>query len=86
MGRDNVLVVRQRDGSVRAPLNTCAHSGNAVCRADEGNAKGFLCTYHGWSYGIDEHGQLWTHHSWAQWMKGLDWAELRVTTTPPDVI
>ena len=55
MGRDNVLVVRQRDGGVRALLNTCAHRGNAVCRADEGNAKGFLCTYHGWSYGIDGH-------------------------------
>ena len=53
MGRDNVLVVRQKDGSIRAMLNTCAHRGNAVCRADEGNAKGFLCTYHGWSYGID---------------------------------
>src|SRR5262249_13337473 len=53
MGRDNVLVVRQKDGGIRAMLNTCAHRGNAVCRADEGNAKGFLCTYHGWSYGID---------------------------------
>ncbi|HXW84408.1 MAG TPA: Rieske 2Fe-2S domain-containing protein [Candidatus Binataceae bacterium] len=53
MGRDNVLVVRQKDGTVRAMLNTCAHRGNAVCRAEEGNAKSFLCTYHGWSYGID---------------------------------
>jgi phenylpropionate dioxygenase-like ring-hydroxylating dioxygenase large terminal subunit len=53
MGRDNVLVVRQKDGSVRAVLNTCAHRGNAVCRAEEGNARSFLCTYHGWSYGID---------------------------------
>jgi phenylpropionate dioxygenase-like ring-hydroxylating dioxygenase large terminal subunit len=53
MGRDNVLVVRQKDGSVKGLLNTCAHRGNAVCRAEEGNAKGFLCTYHGWSYGID---------------------------------
>ncbi|MBV8138183.1 MAG: Rieske 2Fe-2S domain-containing protein [Deltaproteobacteria bacterium] len=53
MGRDNVLVVRQRDGSIRAMLNTCAHRGNAVCRAEEGNARSFLCTYHGWSYGID---------------------------------
>jgi 3-phenylpropionate/trans-cinnamate dioxygenase alpha subunit len=51
MGGDNVLVVRQTDGSIRAMLNTRAHRGNAVCRADEGNAKGFLCTYHGWSYG-----------------------------------
>lgn len=53
MGRDNVLVVRQKDDTVRALLNTCAHRGNAVCRAEEGNAKSFLCTYHGWSYGID---------------------------------
>ena len=56
MGRDNVLVVRQKDRSIKAMLNTCAHRGNAVCRAEEGNAKSFLCTYHGWSYGID--GQL----------------------------
>ena len=53
MGRDNVLVVRQKDGSVRALLNTCPHRGNAVCRAEEGNAKSFLCTYHGWSFGTD---------------------------------
>ena len=53
MGRDNVLVVRQKDGSIKAMLNTCSHRGNAVCRAEEGNARSFLCTYHGWSYGID---------------------------------
>jgi 3-phenylpropionate/trans-cinnamate dioxygenase alpha subunit len=53
MGRDNVLVVRQKDGTIKAMLNTCVHRGNAVCRADEGSAQGFLCTYHGWSYGID---------------------------------
>ena len=53
IGRDNVLVVRQKDGSIKGLLNTCLHRGNAVCRAEEGNAKGFLCTYHGWSYGID---------------------------------
>ena len=53
MGRDNVLVIRQKDGSIRAVLNSCAHRGNAVCRAEEGNARSFLCTYHGWSYGID---------------------------------
>jgi len=53
MGRDNVLVVRQKDRSIKAMLNTCAHRGNAVCRAEEGNAKSFLCTYHGWSYGLD---------------------------------
>lgn len=53
MGRDNVLVVRQKDGSIKAMLNSCTHRGNAVCRAEEGNARSFLCTYHGWSFGID---------------------------------
>ena len=53
MGRDNVLVVRQKDGSIRALINSCPHRGNAVCRAEEGNARSFMCTYHGWSFGID---------------------------------
>ncbi len=53
MGEDPILVVRQKDGSVGAYLNSCRHRGMKVCRADFGNTKGFTCTYHGWSYGID---------------------------------
>ncbi len=53
MGRDNVLVVRQKDGSIKGLINSCTHRGNAVCRAEEGNARSFLCTYHGWSFSID---------------------------------
>ncbi|MDE8649309.1 Rieske 2Fe-2S domain-containing protein [Rhodococcus qingshengii] len=53
MGRDNVLAVRQKDGSIKAFLNTCSHRGNAVCRAEEGNVKNFMCTYHGWTFGLD---------------------------------
>jgi nitrite reductase/ring-hydroxylating ferredoxin subunit len=52
IGRDNVLTVRQKDGTIKALLNTCAHRGNAVCRAEEGNTKAFMCTYHGWSYDL----------------------------------
>jgi 3-phenylpropionate/trans-cinnamate dioxygenase alpha subunit len=52
MGKDNVLVVRQKDGSLKALLNTCTHRGNAVCRAEEGNTKNFMCTYHGWTFAI----------------------------------
>ncbi|MGY1806965.1 aromatic ring-hydroxylating dioxygenase subunit alpha [Blastococcus sp. SYSU D00669] len=50
MGEDPVLVVRQRDGSVRAFLNQCRHRGMRICRADLGNTKMFTCTYHGWTY------------------------------------
>ena len=53
MGEDPVLLCRGGDGTVRAFLNMCRHRGNRVCRADRGNAKSFMCTYHGWSYGND---------------------------------
>lgn len=50
IGEDPVLIVRQADGSIRAFLNVCRHRGMKVCRADEGNARSFTCTYHGWTY------------------------------------
>jgi 3-phenylpropionate/trans-cinnamate dioxygenase alpha subunit len=53
MGEDPVLVVRQGDGSVRAFLNQCRHRGMRICRSDEGTAKAFTCTYHGWAYDLE---------------------------------
>lgn len=53
MGEDEVLVVRQKDSSVKAFLNTCTHRGNRICKADQGNVRSFVCNYHGWSFGID---------------------------------
>jgi 3-phenylpropionate/trans-cinnamate dioxygenase alpha subunit len=58
MGADPVLVVRQRDGSIRAMLNACTHRGMGICRADVGNAKVFVCPFHGWTY--DSSGELRT--------------------------
>lgn len=53
MGEDEVLVVRQKDKSIKAFLNTCTHRGNRICKADNGNARRFVCNYHGWSFGTD---------------------------------
>jgi 3-phenylpropionate/trans-cinnamate dioxygenase alpha subunit len=53
MGEDPVLVVRQRDGSVKAFLNQCRHRGMRICRADEGVSRTFTCTYHGWAYDLE---------------------------------
>jgi len=50
IGEDPVLVVRQADGTIRGFLNVCRHRGMKVCRADEGNAPNFTCSYHGWTY------------------------------------
>jgi phenylpropionate dioxygenase-like ring-hydroxylating dioxygenase large terminal subunit len=47
-----VLVVRQKDGTIRAMVNSRTHRGNAVYRAEEGNARNFMCTYHGWTFDL----------------------------------
>jgi phenylpropionate dioxygenase-like ring-hydroxylating dioxygenase large terminal subunit len=53
IGEDQVIVVRDEDGAVQVLLNTCRHRGNALCRAELGNARSFVCSYHGWNYGLD---------------------------------
>jgi len=53
IGEDQVIVVRDEDGGVNVLLNTCRHRGNALCRAEQGHAKSFVCSYHGWNYGLD---------------------------------
>lgn len=58
MGEDQVLVVRAQDGAVRVFLNQCRHRGMKICRAENGNARAFTCTYHGWTY--DLQGRLQT--------------------------
>src|SRR5262245_10262522 len=54
VGRESVLVVRDRDGKARAFYNVCRHRGSQLCSADEGRLKGAItCPYHAWSYGLD---------------------------------
>ena len=53
MGEDEVIVVRQRDNSIKAFLNACRHRGAQVCSAEVGSARNFSCNFHGWTYGID---------------------------------
>lgn len=53
MGEDEVIVIRQRDSSIKAFLNACRHRGAQVCPAEGGTARNFTCNYHGWTYGID---------------------------------
>ncbi|MEO7403729.1 MAG: aromatic ring-hydroxylating dioxygenase subunit alpha [Burkholderiales bacterium] len=51
-----IIFSRDESNRVRVFLNSCRHRGAVVCREAEGNAKGFTCFYHGWSY--DRDGQL----------------------------
>src|SRR5712691_7703544 len=52
IGEDRVIVVSNKYGQAQVLLNTCRHRGNAICRAEEGHATSFMCTYHGWTYDL----------------------------------
>ncbi len=47
-----ILVVRGKDGQVRAFRNACRHRGAEVAQGI-GNARAFACPYHGWTYALD---------------------------------
>ncbi|MBM3485353.1 MAG: Rieske 2Fe-2S domain-containing protein [Alphaproteobacteria bacterium] len=53
LGSAPVIVIRGSDGGIHAHLNSCRHRGTKLCRTDSGNARHFVCPYHGWSYERD---------------------------------
>ena len=54
-----MIIVRDMDGEVRAFHNICRHRGNKLVWTDfpqeesSGNARQFVCKYHGWKYELD---------------------------------
>src|SRR5260370_30853125 len=48
-----VIFCRDQAGQFHCLFNTCRHRGAIVCTQREGNARRFMCIYHGWTYGND---------------------------------
>ncbi|TDC95472.1 aromatic ring-hydroxylating dioxygenase subunit alpha [Saccharopolyspora aridisoli] len=54
VGGESVLIVRGRDGALRAFLNVCRHRGARLCTEEAGSVrKSLQCPYHAWTYGLD---------------------------------
>jgi Rieske 2Fe-2S family protein len=54
VGRESVLVVRGRDGQLRAFLNICRHRGAQICLEESGQTnRAFRCPYHAWTYDLE---------------------------------
>jgi phenylpropionate dioxygenase-like ring-hydroxylating dioxygenase large terminal subunit len=53
MPRNNVIVVRQRDGGIKAFVNLCRHRGALLEENEKGRCRFFSCQYHRWSYEPD---------------------------------
>ena len=48
-----ILVVRGRDGRLRAFANVCRHRGAKLVQGQGCGAGAFTCPYHGWTYDLD---------------------------------
>lgn len=53
VGRQPVIVTRDKAGEVHVLLNRCRHRAASVCEKKKGKASVFVCPYHGWSYDVD---------------------------------
>jgi glycine betaine catabolism A len=53
IGQYPVVVVRDRDGALRAFHNSCRHRGSRICSAVHGTAPRLVCPYHQWTYRLD---------------------------------
>ena len=53
IGRQPVIMSRDRKMNVHVLQNRCRHRGATVCEGRKGKTKAFTCPYHGWGYGLD---------------------------------
>jgi Rieske 2Fe-2S family protein len=51
---ESVIVVRTKQGDLRAFFNVCRHRGSRLCPEASGHLHGAIqCRYHAWTYGLD---------------------------------
>lgn len=50
---EEIIVVRQEDGRVKAFYNVCPHRGNRLVFNDRGSLMQFTCTFHSWQFRLD---------------------------------
>ncbi|MCC4594150.1 Rieske 2Fe-2S domain-containing protein [Xanthomonas campestris pv. phormiicola] len=50
IGRQPVVITRDKSGQLHAMINACAHRGAMLCRRKHGNKGSFTCPFHGWTF------------------------------------
>jgi Rieske 2Fe-2S family protein len=53
IGKWPVILIRDKDGDIRAFHNTCRHRGSMICQIGSGIAPKLVCPYHRWTYDLD---------------------------------
>ncbi|QSN63288.1 Rieske 2Fe-2S domain-containing protein [Caballeronia sp. M1242] len=50
IGRQPIVITRDKAGELHAVINACAHKGAMLCRRKHGNKGSFTCPFHGWTF------------------------------------
>jgi benzoate/toluate 1,2-dioxygenase subunit alpha len=50
IGRQPILIARNRNGELNAFINACSHRGAMLCRYKRGNKSTYTCPFHGWTF------------------------------------
>lgn len=50
IGRQPIVITRDKTGELNAMINACAHRGAMLCRRKHGNKGSFTCPFHGWTF------------------------------------
>jgi benzoate/toluate 1,2-dioxygenase subunit alpha len=50
IGRQPIVISRDRTGQLHCFLNACSHRGAMVCRHKRGNKTTYTCPFHGWTF------------------------------------
>ena len=50
IGRQPIVITRDKTGTLNAVINACAHKGAMLCRRKQGNKGSFTCPFHGWTF------------------------------------
>lgn len=53
VGPSSVIVLRNKEGVVKAFHNSCRHRGSKICLTAQGKSSVLVCPYHQWSYDLD---------------------------------
>jgi len=50
IGRQSIIISRDRNNELNAFINSCTHRGAQLCRNKKGNKSTYTCPFHGWTY------------------------------------
>lgn len=50
IGRQPIVITRDKQGELHGLINACAHRGAVLCRRKQGNKGSFTCPFHGWTF------------------------------------